>query len=494
LWVQKVRDRIAFIEDRLAVLLDAAADPMAEWVTRESALILEQRRPPGDLFLGTGNGVRYGIGFDGYRERAKATWVGAAVGGWDAATLGMHLDDEDRVRIAEAYGIDPNSGYYGAGQIVGGLTVGTVMAVASGGLAGSSHLGTAANVGRILGQGMKAGMAITDAYHIGNALGDYTSTGDWGTDQNMAAANAAAHLFGLRLGKAYKPQCFVEGTPVLTLGAAGKGVAKAIEELEVGDQVWSRNERTGEEGFKPVTKLYRNQTTTLVHLSYKREAGSATRGVKTGSAGNGDDSEGGESDSEDDSDAEGALSGTPEHPFWSVTRNAWVGMERLAAGERLRLADGSTATVTSARIERLAEPAATYNFEVADWHTYHVGTPDTGWVFVHNTCGPDHLARQRHIRRAAGGEMEQRIYLTNGRYRIVDNLDGADRIHQVGDMRTRGGFRPSARERGAIEDIRKANPNARIIFHDKRGYGPSLIDPDLQPNWRPAPRTHRFDP
>jgi hypothetical protein len=168
-------------------------------------------------------------------------------------------------------------------------------------------------------------------------------------------------------------------------------------------------------------------------------------------------------------------------------------MGELRVGERLRLAKGGKATVTAIRTERPSNPVATYNFEVADWHTYHVGGAD-GWAFVHNKCGTDHLARQDHIRRAAGGRTERRVPLTNDRYRIVDNFDGAERFHQVGDMRTRGGFRPSARERGAIEDIRKANPNATIIFHDKRGRAPSLINPDLQPNWRPAPRKHRYDP
>lgn len=91
--------------------------------------------------------------------------------------------------------------------------------------------------------------------------------------------------------------------------------------------------------------------------------------------------------------------------------------------------------------------------------------------------------------------MEQDIRLTNGQLRTVDNIDARNRLHQVGVMRTRGGLRPSGRERGAIEDLRKAvGPNRTIIFHDKYGRLPSLINPDLQPGWKPAPRKWRMDP
>ena len=91
--------------------------------------------------------------------------------------------------------------------------------------------------------------------------------------------------------------------------------------------------------------------------------------------------------------------------------------------------------------------------------------------------------------------MEQDIILTNGKVRIADVIDNQGQIHQVGEMRTRGGFRPNGRERAAIEDIRKTvGPDRTIIFHDKSGRLPSLINPDLQPGWNPAPGWRRMDP
>jgi hypothetical protein len=138
--------------------------------------------------------------------------------------------------------------------------------------------------------------------------------------------------------------------------------------------VWARCEFTGEEGFKPVVRLFRNAADRLVHLSYRRDPGSARRGA-TGSKG-GD---------ADDGDDPATITGTDEHPFWSLTRDGWVAMGELKPGERLLLADGE-ATVTAIRIEHLDTPVTVYNFEVADWHTYHVGSQAAGWVFVHNAC------------------------------------------------------------------------------------------------------------
>ncbi len=41
-------------------------------------------------------------------------------------------------------------------------------------------------------------------------------------------------------------------------------------------------------------------------------------------------------------------------------------------GERLLLSGGATAMVASARTERRPRLVTVYNFELADWHTYHV--------------------------------------------------------------------------------------------------------------------------
>lgn len=58
-------------------------------------------------------------------------------------------------------------------------------------------------------------------------------------------------------------------------------------------------------------------------------------------------------------------------------------------------------------------------------------------------------------------------------------------------MRSRGGFRPSARERGAIMDIREAlGDKVRIVFHDKR-QRVTLINPDKADDWKEPDKKHR---
>jgi hypothetical protein len=199
---------------------------------------------------------------------------------------------------------------------------------------------------------------------------------------------------------------------------------------------------------------------------------------------------------------------TAEHPFY-VWGKGWVAARELAAGDRFRSHNGRMVAVEEVLVSGVDE--VVYNCAVEEYHTYFVG--DTSWgfsVWAHNTCGVigvnrgnggsggrlGHARTQAGITRYAGGNQEQRIYFPNGRYRVMDNVDASGRIHQVGAMRSRGGsYRPSARERAAIEDVRQQVGNeATIIFHDRNGRLPTLINPDLQPGWRPAPPSMRINP
>lgn len=286
----------------------------------------------------------------------------------------MHLDDDDRASVAESYGVNPQSGYFAAGMVVGNITVSVAFGAATGGLGGATCATRAASVARVIGGAMKGAMIAGEAVEVGGAALEYAETGEWSMRQTMALVGLAGSVGGHALGKFFAPKCFVEGTEVAVEGDGGLA-GKPIEEIEVGDLVWARCDVTGEEGFKPVVTLFRNDTDSLVHVTYTASgvgASPASGGTLPALIGG-------------DADATHTLTGTAEHPFWSVTRGAWVEMGALQSRETLLLAGGHTATITSVRTERLATPVAVYNFEVADWHTYHVGTP-TGWVWVHNTC------------------------------------------------------------------------------------------------------------
>lgn len=75
------------------------------------------------------------------------------------------------------------------------------------------------------------------------------------------------------------------------------------------------------------------------------------------------------------------ITGTSQHPVWSVDRNNWIGVGELAEGERVAAQDGA---VLVTRVEQLPDTSTVYNIEVAGEYVYQVG--ELG-ILVHNACG-----------------------------------------------------------------------------------------------------------
>ena len=137
--------------------------------------------------------------------------------------------------------------------------------------------------------------------------------------------------------------CFVAGTLIVTeLGD------KPIEEIKIGDKVYSENVETREKGYKEVRNIFVKEVSVLVHL------------IVNGSK----------------------IDTTLNHPFW-VVGEGWIEAGYLKAGDKVKLKTGEIGYVESIQVEKLDKPVKVYNFEVADWHTYFVS--DIG-VLVHNTC------------------------------------------------------------------------------------------------------------
>lgn len=139
--------------------------------------------------------------------------------------------------------------------------------------------------------------------------------------------------------------CFAPGTLVHT--ARGD---RAIETLEVGELVWSRDADSGALALKPILRTFVS-VAPVIELQLASEAGSES------------------------------LTVTPEHPFWSDTRG-WLGAAELGAGTPLW---SSSAAVSGAGTRSLAGMRTVYNLEVQDFHTYFVGRSH---VWVHNKCEP----------------------------------------------------------------------------------------------------------
>ncbi len=149
--------------------------------------------------------------------------------------------------------------------------------------------------------------------------------------------------------------CFAAGTQVHTPDGL-----KSIEQIQRGDFVLARDPLRGHQTFKPVVQTFVTHPDRLYHLRYRaREA------------------------SGDDPDPLLVCTGT--HPFFVPSLGRFVPADELAIGSDLQLADGRIAEITSITTEDApaGELFTTYNFEVADYHTYFVG--EAG-VWVHNAA------------------------------------------------------------------------------------------------------------
>jgi hypothetical protein len=157
---------------------------------------------------------------------------------------------------------------------------------------------------------------------------------------------------GLKSGKNCKlgfGACFVAGTPVLT--AEG---TKPIEEIRVGDKVWTRNLVTGLDELQLVAETFVHQTVALHHLTINGSV----------------------------------LSTTAEHPFM-VEGHGWQMAGNLRPGDVLITPEGTTVLEAVQVEERdLADIVTVYNFHVENNLNYYVHAGDTP-VLVHN----DHASK-----------------------------------------------------------------------------------------------------
>ncbi len=148
--------------------------------------------------------------------------------------------------------------------------------------------------------------------------------------------------------EAVEAACFTAGTLVLT----NEGL-KPIEDIKIGDYVWSENPITYEKGLKRVVNTFVHNKNKLIHIY----------------AGN------------------TLIETTETHPFW-IEGKGWTAAGKIKAGDILRLQSGKNISVSKVEAINLDSIVKVYNFEVEDWHTYYVS--DEG-VLVHNTCAETNL-------------------------------------------------------------------------------------------------------
>ena len=139
-------------------------------------------------------------------------------------------------------------------------------------------------------------------------------------------------------------QCFIGGTLVAT-----EDGLKPIENIEVGDKVLAYDETTGEQAYKKVVRLFRNETYEWYHIFVNDEEIVCTGG----------------------------------HPFYSTKYDKFIAAKDLETDDKLLFSNGEYGIINRIEVELLVEPQTTYNFEVEDYHTYYVGENE---VLTHNKC------------------------------------------------------------------------------------------------------------
>ena len=117
--------------------------------------------------------------------------------------------------------------------------------------------------------------------------------------------------------------CFAAGTKV-----AAESGKKNIEDIQVGDRVLSYNEATGEQEYKRVARLFRNQS--------KEWTGITVNGEEVVS--------------------------TPGHKYYLPESKTWLSAKELKTGDKVLLRNGDLSKVEGVREICCEESRTTYNF------------------------------------------------------------------------------------------------------------------------------------
>ena len=226
----------------------------------------------------------------------------------------------------------------GLNCVVVSICVGAAKGAIAGALSGFAFGAVSGAAGEFISQ-VASGQTI-DFMKIANAAAGAAADGF------MTGAITGAIMGGIQ-GGLNPTYCFEAGTPVST--AAG---TVAIENVSVGNQVWSYDYITGQKSLKTVTATSVRQTNEIIKI-----------------AANGEE-----------------FVTTPRHPFYVVNDdkfNGYTAAEYLSVGDCILTADGDYAIVTSVEKQTLNAPINVYNFTVEDNHSYYVGESA---VLVHNAA------------------------------------------------------------------------------------------------------------
>jgi len=202
-------------------------------------------------------------------------------------------------------------------------------------------LGEAGKAGKWIAKGVKAGAeTAVQKYAAKQVRSEVAQQGQKKFSKECAGGNCGIP------GKS----CFVAGTIVST-----REGPRPIEEIREGDEVLSRDPSTGQLDWRPVVRTFVTPGALVLEVTLVAEDGSRE-----------------------------LLGVTREHPFW-VEGQGWTEAKDLVLGSRILSAQDTWLTTES--VTELLSRTTVFNFEVADYHTYFVGTRQS---WVHNASyGPE---------------------------------------------------------------------------------------------------------
>lgn len=129
--------------------------------------------------------------------------------------------------------------------------------------------------------------------------------------------------------------------------------------MQKGDDIYSRDEKTGETGIQEVEEVFCTGTHTVYHIWL---------------------------------DGEEEIKTTAYHPVY-VKEQGWVSAINLREGDIVETMDGP-AQITKIVKVRHEEKVPTYNLHVKEWASYFVGEAR---VYVHNGKGHKHKAKSKRL-------------------------------------------------------------------------------------------------
>ena len=135
--------------------------------------------------------------------------------------------------------------------------------------------------------------------------------------------------------------CFVAGTKVST----EEGL-KNIEDIKIGEKVYTRNIEKGTIELKEVTTVHQNKATQMCKV-YVEDV---------------------------------VITSTSGHEYYVVGKG-WVGAKDLKEGDKLLDREGGKTTVTKIEVLTLEEPVEVYNLTIKDYHNYLITEHE---LLVHN--------------------------------------------------------------------------------------------------------------